>query len=136
MQSLVLRKKEDFSVGLFVPQTEFIPCALSGQRALYVRLKRNFEEVPGRQKERANWILHPLLIYTYEKAVCQVKKLYNLPTRDPQIKKLYNLPTRDPQIGLIAKHLSVFTQRCHTIMHLINGVPITLSASPFMGHVN
>jgi hypothetical protein len=64
MQSLVLRKKEDFSVGLFVPQTEFIPCALSGQRALYVRLKRNFEEVPGRQKERANWILHPLLIYT------------------------------------------------------------------------
>jgi hypothetical protein len=59
---------------------------------------------------------------TYEKAVCQVNKLYQL-------------PVRGPQIGLIAKHLSVFTQRCHTIMHLINGVPISLSASHFVGHV-
>ncbi len=65
-------------------------------------------------------IFHPL-IHTYEKAGCQVNKRYQL-------------PTRGPQIGLIAKHLSVITQRCHTIMHLINGVPITSSASPFVGH--
>ena len=71
---------------------------------------------------QSDFILHPL-IHTYEKAVCQVNKLYQL-------------PTRIPQIGLIAKHLSVITQRCHTIMYLINGVPITFSASPFVGHVD
>ena len=36
------------------------------------------------------------LIHTYEKAACQVNKLYHL-------------TFRGPQIGLIAKHLSVFT---------------------------
>ena len=63
------------------------------------------------------------LIHTYEKAGCQVKKLYQL-------------PSLALHIGLIAKHLSVITQRCHTIMYLINGVPITFSASPYVGHVN
>ena len=72
--------------------------------------------------EGANWGLHPL-IHTYEKAGCQVKKLYQL-------------PSLALHIGLIAKHLSVITQRCHTIMYLINGVPITFSASPYVGHVN
>jgi hypothetical protein len=66
--------------------------------------------------------LHTLM-HTYEKAACQVKKLYYL-------------TSRGPQTGLIAKHLSVFTQRCHTIMYLINGVPITLPASAFVGHVH
>ena len=41
----------------------------------------------------------------------------------------------EAEIGLIAKHLSVFTQRCHIIMHLVVGVPISHSASLFVGHV-
>lgn len=36
--------------------------------------------------------------------------------------------------GFIAKHLFVFTVRCHNIMHTIIGVPISFSAS-LLGHV-